>query len=64
MCGTVHHCDFIFRDESTQNMDENRRENLAEQLQNVRGFRQMFVISHDDTFTASHANVIKVEKVG
>jgi len=30
---------------------------------NVRGFRQMFVRSYDDTFTASHANVIKVEKV-
>ena len=39
-----------FFDEPTQNMDELRRMNLAEQIRRVRGFDQLIVISHDDTF--------------
>ncbi len=55
-------CDFIFLDEPTQNMDEVRREKLSQQIMNIRGFKQVFVISHDDTFNEKYANVIKIEK--
>jgi len=54
--------DFVFLDEPTQNMDEIRREKLSEQIMNIRGFKQVFVISHDDTFNEKYANVIKIEK--
>ncbi len=54
--------DFVFLDEPTQNMDEIRRENLSEQITKIRGFKQVFVISHDDTFNERYANVIKIEK--
>ncbi|VVB90852.1 DNA double-strand break repair Rad50 ATPase [uncultured archaeon] len=55
-------CDFIFLDEPTQNMDEIRREKLSQEIMNIRGFKQIFVISHDDTFNEKYANVIKIEK--
>ncbi len=55
-------CDFVFLDEPTQNMDEIRREKLSEQIMKIRGFKQVFVISHDDTFNEKYANVIKIEK--
>jgi exonuclease SbcC len=42
--------DLAFFDEPTQNMDDERRGNLAEQIRRVRGFDQLIVISHDDTF--------------
>lgn len=57
------HTDVVFLDEPTQNMDEDRRANLAKRLQGLAGFTQMFIISHDDTFTAAYENIIKVEKV-
>ncbi len=56
-------CDFIFLDEPTQNMDELRREKLSQEIMNIRGFKQVFVISHDDTFNEKYANVIKIEKI-
>ncbi len=55
-------CDFIFLDEPTQNMDEVRREKLSQEIMNIKGFKQVFVISHDDTFNEKYANVIKIEK--
>lgn len=55
-------CDFVFLDEPTQNMDEMRREKLSQEIMNIRGFKQVFVISHDDTFNEKYANVIKIEK--
>jgi exonuclease SbcC len=39
-----------FFDEPTTNMDEERRRNLAEQIGRIKDFRQLFVISHDDSF--------------
>jgi exonuclease SbcC len=51
-----------FFDEPTQNMDELRRRNLASQLSKVDGFRQIFVISHDDTFEEMVENAVKVRK--
>ncbi len=56
-------CDVVFLDEPTQNMDETRREKLSEQIMNISGFKQIFVISHDDTFNEKYENVIRVEKI-
>jgi len=51
-----------FFDEPTQNMDELRRTNLAEQIRRVRGFDQLFVISHDDTFEQGLDSLIRLRK--
>lgn len=55
--------DFVFLDEPTQNMDEVRRGNLSEQIMNIKGFKQVFVISHDDTFNERYAHVVKIQKI-
>ena len=52
-----------FFDEPTQNMDELRRMNLAEQIRRVRGFDQLLVISHDDTFEQGLDSLIRLRKV-
>jgi DNA repair protein SbcC/Rad50 len=52
-----------FFDEPTQNMDELRRSNLAEQIRRVRGFDQLFVISHDDTFEQGLDSLIRLRKI-
>ncbi len=52
-----------FFDEPTQNMDELRRINLAEQIRRVRGFDQLIVISHDDTFEQGLDTLIRLRKV-
>ncbi|GEM_PF-495664 len=51
-----------FFDEPTQNMDEVRRRNLANQISRVEGFNQIFVISHDDSFEDVVENAIKLKK--
>jgi ATPase involved in DNA repair len=51
-----------FFDEPTQNMDELRRMNLAEQIRRVRGFDQLLVISHDDTFEQGLDSLIRLNK--
>lgn len=51
-----------FFDEPTQNMDELRRMNLAEQIRRVRGFDQLLVISHDDTFEQGLDSLIRLHK--
>jgi exonuclease SbcC len=51
-----------FFDEPTQNMDVLRRTNLAEQIRRVRGFDQLFVISHDDTFEQGLDSLIRLRK--
>ncbi|MCE8424234.1 MAG: SMC family ATPase [Candidatus Methanoperedens sp.] len=56
-------CDFVFLDEPTQNMDEIRREKLSEEITKIHGFKQVFVISHDDTFNEKYEYVIKIEKI-
>ncbi|MDQ6661970.1 MAG: hypothetical protein M3Z24_13535, partial [Chloroflexota bacterium] len=52
-----------FFDEPTQNMDELRRMNLAEQIRRVRGFDQLIVISHDDTFEQGLDSLVRLRKV-
>ncbi|MHA1518786.1 MAG: AAA family ATPase [Promethearchaeota archaeon] len=54
--------DFAFFDEPTSNLDPDKRQNLSKQLQNIRGFNQLFVISHDDTFQTSGDYVVHFEK--
>jgi DNA repair protein SbcC/Rad50 len=54
--------DIAFFDEPTQNMDGERRGNLAEQIRRVRGFDQLLVISHDDTFEQGLDYVLHLEK--
>lgn len=54
--------DVAFFDEPTANLDERRRDNLAEQILGVKGFSQLFVISHDDTFEQDTDHVVRVIK--
>jgi exonuclease SbcC len=54
--------DIAFFDEPTTNMDRPRRESLAEAIANIRSFRQLVVISHDDTFEKVTENIIFVER--
>lgn len=52
-----------FFDEPTANLDEKRRSNLARIIPHITGnFRQIFIISHDDTFDAITENVILLQK--
>lgn len=51
-----------FFDEPTTNMDRLRRVRLAEAIANIKTFRQLFVISHDDTFEQVTENVIFVQR--
>lgn len=51
-----------FFDEPTTNMDQQRRRQLADAISNLKAFRQLIVISHDDTFEAVTDNVIRIER--
>jgi hypothetical protein len=44
------------------NLDDHRRDNLAEQILNVKEFSQLFVISHEDTFEGDAKHVVRVVK--
>ncbi len=52
----------VFFDEPTQNMDEDRRRNFAQKIANIKDFRQIFVISHDDTFEEMVENAVRIRK--
>jgi DNA repair protein SbcC/Rad50 len=54
--------DIAFFDEPTTNMDRTRRIQLAAAIANIKTFRQLFVISHDDTFEQVTEHVILVER--
>jgi exonuclease SbcC len=60
----ISNIDIAFFDEPTANLDDVRRAALAQQVMNIRGFRQLFVISHDDTFEQVTQNLIRVERHG
>jgi exonuclease SbcC len=55
--------DLAFFDEPTTNLDETRRDLLARQILEVKGFRQLFVISHDDAFEQATQNLIRIQRV-
>ena len=52
--------DIAFFDEPTAHLDDQRRESLAERIMGVRGFSQLFVISHDDTFERAAQSYVRV----
>ncbi len=54
--------DVAFFDEPTTNMDKVRRQGLAEAIARIKSFKQLFVISHDDTFEQVTETVITVER--
>ncbi len=58
----VSEIDVAFFDEPTANLDDHRRDNLARQVLDVKGFSQLFVISHDDTFEQDTDNVVRLLK--
>ena len=41
-------------------LDSERRESLAERLMALRGFSQLFVISHDDTFEQAAQSYVRI----
>jgi len=51
-----------FLDEPTAHMDAERRANLAAQIQNLRSFDQLVVISHDDSFDTLFGHVVRLAK--
>ena len=54
--------DVAFFDEPTTNMDKHRRASLAEAIARIKSFKQLFVISHDDTFEQVTETVISVTR--
>ena len=58
---TLADLDIAFFDEPTTNMDRSRRQQLAEAIGNLKSFRQLFVISHDDTFE-NMSNLIHIQR--
>ena len=56
------HLAIAFFDEPTTNLDDIRRDALARQIVGIRGFQQLFIISHDDSFEQATENLIRVEK--
>ncbi|MDJ1176074.1 AAA family ATPase [Roseofilum capinflatum] len=58
---TLSDLDIAFFDEPTTNMDRPRRQLLAEAIGNLKSFRQLFVISHDDTFE-NMSNLIHIQR--
>ncbi|MCP6719020.1 MAG: hypothetical protein KJI71_02165 [Patescibacteria group bacterium] len=54
--------DFAFFDEPTTNLDQTSRINLSKYIHNIKGFEQLFVISHDDSFKRQSEYVIKFTK--
>ena len=53
---------FAFFDEPTTNLDEGTRKNLSKYIYNIKGFNQLFVISHDDSFKRHSEYIVKFTK--
>lgn len=54
--------DVAFFDEPTAHLDPERRDGLADKIMQVKGFSQLFVISHDDTFERAAQSYLRVVK--
>lgn len=59
---TISNLRLAFLDEPTAHMDTQRRVNLAAQIQNLRSFDQLVVISHDDSFDTLFGHVVRLAK--
>lgn len=55
--------DVVFLDEPTANLDEQRRENLSDEVLSITGFEQIFVITHDDSFSDKYDHTVHLRKV-
>jgi exonuclease SbcC len=53
-----------FFDEPTANLDEQRRQRLAEEISRITDFDQLFIISHDDAFESFTYQVVRVPNRG
>lgn len=49
-----------FFDEPTTNMDDERRRNLAQQIGQIKDFKQLFIVSHDDSFEGYTDSMIQL----
>ena len=56
--------DIAFFDEPTAHLDPARRENMVEQIRGITGFRQLFVISHDEVFEQVADHCLHIAKTG
>jgi exonuclease SbcC len=56
--------DVVFFDEPTSNLDDTRRDNLADQILGIKYFTQLFVVSHDDTFERATDHTVRIAKEG
>lgn len=54
--------DVALFDEPTAHLDPERRDSLADNILQVKGFSQLFVISHDDTFERAAHHYIRIAK--
>ncbi len=52
----------LFLDEPTANLDDKRRDQLADRITQMEGLQQIFVITHDDAFQRDTHHVIHVVK--
>jgi len=52
----------LFLDEPTANMDDTRRDNLADRITSIEGLKQIFVITHDDAFRRDTHHFIQISK--
>lgn len=52
----------LFLDEPTTNLDERRRDQLANRITQLDGLKQIFVITHDDAFERDTHHVLRVHK--
>ncbi len=52
--------DFAFFDEPTVHLDEERRNQLALQLSQIKSFKQLFVITHDESFASFATQPINI----
>jgi exonuclease SbcC len=55
--------DVVFLDEPTANLDEERRENLSDKMLSIKGFEQLFVITHDDSFSDKYDHTVHLKKM-
>jgi exonuclease SbcC len=52
----------LFLDEPTANLDDTRRDKLADRITSLEGLQQIFVITHDDAFRRDTHHFIQVSK--
>jgi len=54
--------DVALFDEPTAHLDPDRRDSLADSIVQIKGFAQLFVISHDDTFERAAQHYVRIRK--